>query len=111
MQGFLTDEQRFGIVEDILHTEMSFKQIAAKWQTSYTSVVQINRNEAYWIRYKYGESLPKPLRKTPQDFYKEMEELFRAGKTVEEIANTMNVGIDAVLARKDKYQKKVLKKF
>lgn len=30
MQGFLTDEQRFGIVEDILHTEMSFKQIAAK---------------------------------------------------------------------------------
>lgn len=40
-----------------------------------------------------------------------MEELFRAGKTVEEIANTMNVGIDAVLARKDKYQKKVLKKF
>ena len=109
MRGFLKDEQRFGIVNDILHTEMSFREIAAKWKTSYSSVVQINRNEAYWIRYKFGNDLPSPLRPTQQDKYKEMEGYFAAGLTINEIAAKMDMPLELIYERKAKYLKKLKK--
>lgn len=87
----MTMEQRLGLAEDLVETDMSFKDLAKKYKCNLSSVTETNRGNVNWIRDIYPDA-EFPLRPTPQNIRQELfDKMLIEGKSNEELKEEYNL--------------------
>lgn len=81
-------KNKLGAVEDLMFSDLSFKEISKKWDVKINYLYQMNQCNFKWM-VDFG--FTAPLRKTAHQTTKEVEELICEGKSKEEIMDLIDI--------------------